>query len=67
MYLVTEQARIVKPDIAIAPLVEYPKKIMQKETTMPPPPTPAIVETVMMRISKAKPTNSKPRIGKMFL
>lgn len=67
MYLVTEQQRIVKPDIAMAPLVEYPKKIMQNETTIPPPPTPAIVDTVIMRISKAKPTNSIPRIGKMFL
>jgi hypothetical protein len=67
MYLVTEHVKMVNPDIAIAPLVENPKNIMQKDTTIPPPPIPAIVEIVIIKMSKAKPMNSIPRIGKIVL
>lgn len=58
---------MVKPERAMASFVENPKKTMQKETTIPPPPMPARVDIVIITMSKKSPPNSKPIIGNMFL
>lgn len=67
IYLVIEQLIIVKPDMAIACLVGNPKKVMQKGMTIPPPPIPAIVDKEIITISKKRPANSIPKIGKTSL
>lgn len=67
MYLAREQENIVKPDRAMAPLVENPKNEMQNGITIPPPPIPPTVEIDITIINRNSPINSVPSIGKTSL
>jgi hypothetical protein len=57
----------VKPERAMADLVEKPRKVIQKGITRPPPPIPQTVEMELIPIRRVKPMNSMPRIGKTSL
>ena len=59
--------RIEKLESASACLVEKPKKVMQKGMTRPPPPIPPTVEIDEIVISRVRPINSEPNIGKTSL
>lgn len=61
------QERIEKLERARACLVEKPKKVMQKGMTRPPPPIPPTVEIDEIVISRVRPINSEPNIGKTSL
>ena len=67
MYLVREHMKIENPEIAMAPFIEKPKKVMQRGMTTPPPPMPAIVLKAMIIGKMINPANSEPKIGKMLL
>ena len=65
--LVIAQRKMMKPERAIASLVENLKKLMQKGMNIPPPPIPATVDIDIVTIRIAKPMNSIPIIGKIGL
>ena len=58
---------MVKPERAIALLVEKPRKVMQNGMTSPPPPMPQTVEIELMMMRRVNPTNSIPKIGNTSL
>ena len=63
----TAQEKMVKPDRAMALLVEKPRKVMQKGITSPPPPIPQTVEIELIMMRRVKPMNSIPNIGNTSL
>lgn len=63
----TEHENIVNPESAMADFVENPKNVIQKGITRPPPPMPPTVEIEVIVISKVRPRNSIPKIGKTSL
>ena len=67
MKRMTAQENMVKPERAMALLVEKPRKVMQKGITSPPPPMPQTVEIELIMMSRVKPMNSIPKIGKTSL
>ena len=63
----TAQEKMVKPERAMALLVEKPRKVIQKGITRPPPPMPQTVEIELIMMSRVKPMNSIPKIGNTSL